>query len=189
MQSINDVFNNVTLRKTLLALRMPVALVLLAVLLLTVDPHWYWPGLVVSLVGMLLQLWVFGCIRTREVLAVNGPYMFVRNPMYIARFLLIFGLVLMTGIPWLLLVYVPLYYLYMVNRVKREEPVLQEAFGGKYLEYCKHVPRFVPALNPYPEGRFFYFRASNFRRQHGTANFLVFLGVYILCYVAAFHFR
>lgn len=187
MPSINDVFNNYTLRKTLLALRIPVALALVAALLWNIDPHWYWPGLVVSLVGMLMQLWVFGCIKTREVLAVNGPYMFVRNPMYIARFLLILGLVLMTGMPWLLVIYVPLYFFYMVNRVEREEPVLQEAFGGKYLDYCKHVPRFVPRLKPYRKGRFWYFRMRNFERQHGFENLAAFVLLYILCYVAAFY--
>lgn len=189
MASFNDAFNNLTLRKTLLSYRLPIALVLVVALLLNIDPHWYWPGVVVSMVGMLLQLWVFGCIRTRETLAVNGPYMFVRNPMYIARFLLILGFVLMTGIPWLLLVYVPLYYFYMVNRVEREEPVLQEAFGGKYLDYCKHVPRFMPRLKPYHKSRFWYFRRKNFRRQHGLENLAAFLTLYILCYVAAFYWN
>lgn len=187
MPSINDLFNNFTLRKTLLALRLPIALALAALLLLNIDPHWFWPGFVVSFVGMLLQLWIFGCIKTREVLAVDGPYMFVRNPMYIARFLLIFGLVLMTGSPVLLLVFVPLYYFYMINRVEREEPVLLDAFGTKYMRYCKHVPRFVPRLTPYPKGRFFYFRMRNFERQHGMLNLLAFSAFYIACYVVAFH--
>lgn len=186
MPSINDVFNNFTLRKTLLALRVPVALVLAAALLLNVTPHWFWPGLVVSLIGLLLQLWTFGCIRTREVLAVNGPYKFVRNPMYIARFVLILGLILMTGIPWLLVAYLPLYYFYMVNRVEREEPVLQETFGGKYIDYCKQVPRFVPTLKPYEKGRLLYFREKNFFRQHGLENLAVFLLLYIACYFAAY---
>lgn len=189
MLSINDLFNNRTLRKTLLALRLPIALVLAALLLLNIDPHWFWPGFVVSLAGMLLQLWIFGCIKTREALAVDGPYMFVRNPMYIARFLLILGLVLMTGLPLLLLVFVPLYYFYMTNRVEREEPVLLDAFGGEYMKYCKHVPRLVPRLTPYPRGRFFYFRRRNFRRQHGMLNLLVFSGLYVACYVTAFYLK
>lgn len=186
MPSINDVFNNVTLRKALLALRLPIALVLVAALVWNIDPHWFWPGLAVSLAGMALQLWVFGCIRTREVLAVNGPYMFVRNPMYIARFLLILGLVLMVGIPWLLLVYVPLYYFYMVNRVEREEPVLEKTFGADYLEYRRHVPRFLPALRPYRKGRFWFFSAGNFKRQHGLENLAAFGLLYALCYAAAY---
>lgn len=187
MPTINDFFNNYTLRKKLLALRVPIAVVLVVALLANINAHWFWPGLVVSVVGMVLQLWIFGCIRTREKLAVNGPYMFVRNPMYIARFLLILGFILMTGIPWLLPIYAVVYYFYMVNRVEREEPVLQDKFRGEYLQYCKHVPRFVPRLKPYPKGRFWYFRTRNFKRQHGLENLLVFLGLYIICYFMAFH--
>lgn len=185
--TINDVFNNHTLRKTLLSLRLPIALGLAAALILNIRPDWFWPGLLVSLAGMVLQLWVFGCIKTREVLAVNGPYMFVRNPMYIARFLLIAGLVIMTGLPWLLLIFAPVYYLYMANRVKREEPVLLEAFGDAYRDYREHVPRFLPSLRAYGKGRFAFFDMSNFKRQHGFTNLTVFTVAYIVCYVAAFH--
>jgi len=187
VSSVNNVFNNYRLRKTLLALRLPIAVALAVALVLNIDPEWFWPGLVVSLLGMLLQLWVFGCIKTREVLAVNGPYMFVRNPMYIARFLLIAGLVLMTGVPWLLLVLAPVYYLYMVNRVKREEPVLDQAFGDAYREYCESVPRFLPSLRPYEKGHFAFFDVDNFRRQHGLTNLVLFMAVYVVCYLAAFH--
>ncbi|MBS1270131.1 MAG: hypothetical protein MAG794_01085 [Gammaproteobacteria bacterium] len=183
MPSINDVFNDRTLRKTLLALRLPIALGLAAALIVNIDPAWFWPGLIVSVMGMLLQLWVFGCIKTREVLAVNGPYMFVRNPMYIARFLLIAGLILMTGYLWFLLVFVPLYYFYMANRVNREEPVLVEAFGEAYREYRNHVPRFIPRLTPYEKGRFAFFSMENFQRQHGVLNLLAFSMIYIACYV------
>ena len=186
MPSVNDLFNNRRLRKLLLALRLPIALGLAALLLLHVDPRWFWPGLAVSATGMLLQLWVFGCIRTREVLAVNGPYMFVRNPMYIARFLLIAGLILMTGRAWLLLVLTPVYYLYMVNRVKREESVLVEAFGDDYRDYRESVPRFIPSLHPYEKGRLVFFDMENFQRQHGVLNLVAFTALYVLCYLAAF---
>ncbi|MGA8258639.1 MAG: isoprenylcysteine carboxylmethyltransferase family protein [Arenicellales bacterium] len=187
MSSINDVFNNRKLRKTLLALRLPIALALAVVLVANLDRAWFWPGLAVSALGMLLQLWVFGCIKTREVLAVNGPYMFVRNPMYIARFLLVAGLILMTGYPWLLAILAPLYYLYMANRVKREEPVLVAAFGDAYRDYCEHVPRFLPALRPYAGGRFAFFSVENFLRQHGLTNLLVFSVFYVVCYVITYH--
>ena len=186
MSSVNDIFNNLKLRKSLLALRLPIAVALAVSLVLNLDRAWFWPGLTVSALGMLLQLWVFGCIRTREVLAVNGPYMFVRNPMYIARFLLVAGLILMTGYPWLLVILAPLYYLYMANRVKREEPVLVAAFGAAYRDYCEHVPRFLPALRPYAKGRFAFFSLENFQRQHGLANLLVFSVFYVVCYVVTY---
>jgi len=189
MPSINDIFNNHALRKTLLSLRLPMALGLVVALLLNIDPEWFWMGLVVSATGMLLQLWVFGCIKTREVLAVNGPYRLVRNPMYIARFLLVAGLILMTGHPWLLAILAPLYYLYMVNRVRREEPVLAGVFGADYSDYCRDVPRFLPRARPYEKGQFLFFSKENFQRQHGLANLTAFGVLYVLCYLAAFYWH
>lgn len=187
MPGINDLFNNPRIRKFLLKLRVPIALICVGLLLLFISPKWFWMGLVISVIGMLLQLWVFACIKTREELAVNGLYMFVRNPMYLARFLLIGGILLFLGTPWILLIYIPLYYLYMSNRVKREEPVLIEAFGDDYKRYCEHVPRFVPRVTPYDRGKFVFFSWKNFHRQHGWTNFGVLVIFYILCYWAAFH--
>lgn len=189
MASINDLFNNLALRKALLAIRLPLGLAAVAALILSIDPHWFWPGFVVSFLGMILQLWIFGCIRTRQILAVNGPYMFVRNPMYLARFLLIAGLILMTGYSWFLVVFAPIYYLYMVNRVEREEPVLIETFGDTYRDYNQHVPRFAPTARPYPKGRFVFFDPENFQRQNGLPNLAAFSALYIACYSVAFYWR
>jgi protein-S-isoprenylcysteine O-methyltransferase Ste14 len=30
-----------------------------------------------------------------------------------------------------------------------EEPLLRERFGDEYREYCRHVPRLLPRLNPW----------------------------------------
>ena len=40
--------------------------------------------------------------------------------MYLGRFFLIGGALLLAGRPWILLPYAVFYYFYMVNRVKRE---------------------------------------------------------------------
>jgi protein-S-isoprenylcysteine O-methyltransferase Ste14 len=164
-----------------------VALALAAVLLLRVDPHWYWPGLVVSLAGMLARLWVLGSVRSRKLLPVNGPYRFVRNPGYVAGFVFLFGLVLMAGNPTLFLFYVPLYVVYTLYRVGRDEEALEERFSTEYLRYCKEVPRFVPGLKPYEKGRTWYFNLKQFQRQSGEIFLVLSVLLYASCYVAAFH--
>jgi len=184
---LNDFLNNYSTQEKLNTLRLPAALVLIAVLLPYVNAHWYWPGLAVSLSGLVLQLWIFGSARGTERLSINGPYVFVRNPLCIARFLLILGLVLMTGIPWLLPVYVVLYVLWAMYRVQHEEEVLHEKETSEYLKYSKHVSRFLPRFKPYPRGRFLYFKTKYFNRHHGWENLLVFTGLYILCYVIAYY--
>lgn len=189
MPSISHVLDNTALHKILLGLRLPAALGLAAALLLYVDPHWFWPGLIVSALGLPLELWASGSIRARKALPVDGPYMFVRHPTHIARFPLILGLVLMTGMPWLLLIFVPVYGLYVAYKAGREEAELEDKFGTQYLRYSKRVPRFMPTLKPYEEGRPWYFNMKSFRRRYGEIVLVVFPVLYVACYVAAFHFR
>lgn len=168
-------------------LYVPAAVVLVAVLLLNINTHWFWPGLVVSVSGMLLQLWIIGCARGPGRLSINGPFLFVRNPLYIARFVLLLGLVLMTGIPWLLPVFAVVYILWVLYRVQHEEGALEEKEPAEYKKYSKHVPRFLPRFKPYPGGRFLYFKTRYFNRHDGLGSLVFLVGLYILCYVVAFY--
>lgn len=188
MPSLDDVLNGLTLRRVPLAIKLPIGLGLALALLVNVDPHWYRPGLVVSVAGLLLQSWTFGSVRSRKLVPMNGPYRFVRSPVHIAQFLLILGLVLMTGNPWVVLVYTGLYMVYAAVRVEQEEQKLEDAFGAKYRRYCKEVPRFVPRLRPYEEGRLWFFSPKNFTRQYGEIFLVVSVLLYVACYLAAFHF-
>lgn len=189
MPSVNDVAGHPALHKMQTWLGWLIALLLAAALLASIDPHWYWPGLVISFTGLLLQLWVLGSIRSRKLLPVNGPYRFVRNPKYIAQFVLVFGLVVMTGKPWLLLIYTVLYVLYALYRVGKEEQQLEDRFSTEYFRYARHVPRFLPRLKPYEKGRFWFFSMKNFKRLYGEIYLLLFVVLYLAGYVAAFHLR
>jgi protein-S-isoprenylcysteine O-methyltransferase Ste14 len=82
-------------------------------------------------------------------LVVRGPYRYVRNPMISGVvFILAAEAMLLTSRPhalWALtflginLIYIPLL----------EEPLLRLRFGQAYLEYCRHVPRFLPRGRPW----------------------------------------
>jgi protein-S-isoprenylcysteine O-methyltransferase Ste14 len=79
-----------------------------------------------------------------------GPYKFVRNPMYIGGFIVLFGFglfqqsaaILLFTLPWLLLahLFVILY----------EEPHLRSTFGVTYDVYCRSVRRWLPRRIPAP---------------------------------------
>lgn len=81
----------------------------------------------------------------REFVA-TGPYRYCRNPMYISLFLLFGGL----GLYWQSLatvgLVVPLAVAVHILVVTHEEPVLRKRFGPSYIEYCQHVPRWIPKL-------------------------------------------
>lgn len=82
-------------------------------------------------------------------LVVDGPYRYVRNPMISGVVFILFGEAMLLLSPphfaWaslfllLNLIFIPLI----------EEPELESRFGESYREYCRHVSRIIPRLQPW----------------------------------------
>ncbi len=185
LNRIHEIFNNRKARKTLLKLRVPVGLILIVLLSKTIDFHFFFLGLFVSVLGELFQIWCMSTIKTKKKLTVVGPYMFLRNPMYISRFFLIFGIILMTGNPWLMGGFTILYYFYMVNRVKREEDILSNLFGKAYEDYCRDVNRYVPSLKRFDRELLWSFNKDSFIQNNVHWNILGAAISYLILYAFA----
>ncbi|MDZ7831185.1 MAG: isoprenylcysteine carboxylmethyltransferase family protein [Desulfobacterales bacterium] len=183
---VNEFFNSRKVRKTFLKLRYPLFLVLLGLLLTQLKPQWFIPGLIVSILGEIIQVWCFSTIKTQKQLTRIGPYMFVRNPMYIGRFFLIFGILMMTGNIWILIAYTILYYFYMVNRVRREEKKLSEIFGADYEKYCQTVNRYIPSLKAVNPQKLLSVSSMSFFQNNAHWNILLVLICYIILFCATF---
>jgi len=188
MKTVHELFNHPGLRKFLLQLRVPLALIAGAVLATYMKKEWFYQGLAVSFVGACLQWWCFACLRKQKVLAFNGPYGFVRNPMYLGRYILLAGAILMTGNLWLLAGFSVLYLFYMVNRVGREEVTLSGIFGAEYDTYCKEIPRFIPTHRHHPAGKAAYFSWETFQKNHGLLNAIGVIAAYAACWIYVFKY-
>jgi protein-S-isoprenylcysteine O-methyltransferase Ste14 len=121
--------------------------------------RWLWPpqpvaGAVVILAGAALVAWTMRVFRSWRFqaridathrLSTDGPFAFVRHPIYAALDLLALGSLLWIPTPWtaagLLLMMV------MGDvRARGEEKVLLAAFGEDYRRYGARVRRFVPGI-------------------------------------------
>lgn len=80
-------------------------------------------------------------------LVVEGPYRYVRNPLYDTDLCLIVGAGLLTR-SWALLLLAALYLAQLALQLPLEERELMERFGIPYRRYCELVPRFVPRRRP-----------------------------------------
>ena len=80
-------------------------------------------------------------------LVVEGPYRYVRNPLYDTDFCLIVGAALLTG-SWALVLVAALYLAQLAIQLPLEERELRERFGVPYRRYCELVPRFFPRRRP-----------------------------------------
>ena len=112
-----------------------------------------WLGGVVVLAGLGLHFWSSATLARGErrgeeasTPVTDGPFRYVRNPIYLAGITLLLGVGLLYapwrtvdwGLPLVLLVF------FHVAVVRVEEPELRRRFGSKYEEYCERVPRWLP---------------------------------------------
>ena len=88
--------------------------------------------------------------RVPQRLVLEGPYRYVRNPLYDTDFALILGTGLLTR-SWFLILLSALYAAQLVLQLPLEERELRARFGRPYRRYCELVPRFVPRLRPVSE--------------------------------------
>ena len=143
---VHGLFNHPTLLRWLVRLRVPLFVALGVALIWYARRDWFFAALAVSTFGEAIQLWCFASLQKNQVLAANGPYALVRNPMYLGRYFLLLGMLMLLSNVWLLAAYTIVYYFYVVNRVRREEALLAPTFGEAYARYCSQVPRFLPRL-------------------------------------------
>jgi len=138
------------LNRTLTWWRVPLLLIPSALLVLYVNRmDAFLFGAAVAVFGQLIQTWSGAHIHKDMRLTVSGPYCYVRNPMYIGRFFLMFGFVLMLWNTYVNAVFVVLFAVYAHLRVLREEPRLKELFAADYERYCSEVNRWLPKVNRY----------------------------------------
>jgi protein-S-isoprenylcysteine O-methyltransferase Ste14 len=76
-------------------------------------------------------------------LVTTGPYRWIRNPLYTAGALLLFGLGLVSA-SWVLGGVAVLTIVAMRWRLTTEEAQLESRFGQKYRDYVARTGRFLP---------------------------------------------
>lgn len=175
---IHGFFNHPVARKFFLKLRYVLFLAVLVLLARYADVSRLLVAFLVSLFGEAIQLWSFASLVKNEQLTARGPYVMVRNPMYLGRFFLILGVMLLFGNYYLIIAYTVFYYFYMVNRVGREEKRLAELLGQPYSDYRARVNRFLPSFGRLSDPAVRFFNWSVLYRNNGHWNLLAMLVFY-----------
>ena len=117
-------------------------------------PSWVrWLGVAGSIAAALLLVWMFTSLgknitdsvatRQEHKLVTEGPYRWIRHPLYTFGALLFLSLSLIMG-TWLIpLLGIPTYAILM-HRTGIEEDMLQQRFGEQYQRYTERTGRFFP---------------------------------------------
>lgn len=182
---INSIFNHKGMRRLWIKVRVVVVLLFAVLLIPLVQPGWFWVGLAVSLFGELIQLWCFASLDKNKTVARQGPYALVRNPMYLGRYFIVLGIILLLGAPgvYALVPYTVFYGFYMANRVKREEETLKTRLGADYLQYCEEVNRFLPSSKGVPFKSILFWNNALLSQNHGIQNAAGLLAAYVFFFI------
>ena len=127
-----------------------------------IDPEHllFWLALAAAALGLSLAVWTVRLFikyghgtpapwDPPQKLVIRGPYRYVRNPM-------ITGVIYLLASEALLFQSWPIFYwlifFFLLNNIYFpffEERSLEKRFGTDYLEYKKHVPRWIPRITPW----------------------------------------
>ena len=107
-------------------------------------------GLMAVLIGQYLRISARGYksekLLKSSSLIITGPYALVRNPMYLASFLMGLGLVILV-LEW---VWIPLYFVFFAlwywPQIVNEQKWLEKKYGTAFIEYKKTTPCFFPKV-------------------------------------------
>jgi protein-S-isoprenylcysteine O-methyltransferase Ste14 len=120
-------------------------------------PQWaHWLGVITGLASIPLIYWVHTALgdnfsttlhlRENHTLVTDGPYRWIRHPMYTVLYVHLIGIFLLTG-NWLIGgVYFLALSLIIVFRLNREEATMVEKFGDQYRQYMEQTGRFLPRM-------------------------------------------
>lgn len=116
-------------------------------------------GLILYVLGLAVVLWArrtlgknWGISTSVQVkllagheLVQDGPYAYVRHPMYSGWWLCMLGLVLLYPV-WAVLLLFAFSLISFFNRARREETALAARFGGAWTAYQRRTKRLIPGL-------------------------------------------
>jgi len=144
-------------------------------------------GLVLAVLGQALRVWAAGCISKNRELACQGPFAFVRNPLYLGSLLIGVAYCFMSGLWWSFVVTAVFYYWFYYGTIYSEEEHLETVLGEDYRRYRSAVPRLVPRATPWRgcDGPRFSWERVWYNREYqsivGVSLFtLAFFGIWLL---------
>jgi protein-S-isoprenylcysteine O-methyltransferase Ste14 len=133
-------------------------------------------GAALILAGELLRLWgvrhIGAISRTRGdrlgPLVDDGPFAYVRNPLYLGNIALWAGFALCAGVAWMAPLLVAILGVEYHAIVRWEEGLLASRIGAPYLDYMARVPRWIPRRHAAPAGRRDLSWRATFFSERGT---------------------
>lgn len=107
-------------------------------------------GLLLFVLGVALRVWAQRHLKYRlhgaGGLAMTGPYVWMRNPVYAGNILILAGLCVLCELPWMIPVICSWAAVVYDAAIRFEEYRLTKRYGAEYLAYQQRVGRWWPRV-------------------------------------------
>ncbi len=123
-----------------------VLFVLLVSLLGQPDLTLLYIGTVIATLGALVRLWASGHVRKNKELATDGPYAFVRHPLYVGNILLLAGYALASSLWWSFPLMIALIFFYYPPTIAYEDNKLHNFFGDAWKQWSETTHALIPSM-------------------------------------------
>ena len=101
-------------------------------------------GLPIAFLGGVVRWYASGFIVKNQQLATDGPYRFVRHPLYSGNILLVLGFGLAGSRWWALPLAALFFWFYYPPAIEYEDRKLQSLFGAAWEAWAARTPALVP---------------------------------------------
>jgi len=103
-------------------------------------------GAVVAMIGALIRLWASGHVKKNKVLATDGPYAYVRHPLYVGNILILLGFSMASNLWWAYALMVFLILFYYPPAISYEDAKLNRLFGEEWQNWSKNIHALIPTF-------------------------------------------
>lgn len=107
-------------------------------------------GLPIAVAGALVRLYASGFIVKNQELATDGPYRFVRHPLYTGNILLVIGFALAGSRWWAIPLALAFFWFYYPTAIEYEDRKLHRIFGAAWEQWSARTPALVPRFGSVP---------------------------------------
>ena len=129
-------------------------------------PALFWIGAAIAVIGSGVRLWASGHIKKNKALATDGPYAYVRHPLYVGNILLGIGFSLASGLWWSGPLYIAILVFFYPHAIKHEDEKLHRLFGEAWEKWQANTRALIPrfANDGGPSGQWSFMQSL---RQNG----------------------
>jgi protein-S-isoprenylcysteine O-methyltransferase Ste14 len=111
---------------------------------LKMNTIWFYPGIVIFLFGLILDLSVLYTIKDAKLDKpfTKGPYRYSRHPIYLALIFVITSIII-TTFSWIFLIIAIILIIHQILAMPAEEQYCLKRYGREYKDYMNRTPRWI----------------------------------------------